>query len=74
MFFSFVRLLSGNQLTGSLPQELGSLSNLLILQIDYNEISGKLPTSLANLKKLKHLWDLLLSYVSYLFLTQTLLT
>ncbi|BAB10966.1 receptor protein kinase-like protein [Arabidopsis thaliana] len=47
-------LLSGNQLTGSLPQELGSLSNLLILQIDYNEISGKLPTSLANLKKLKH--------------------
>jgi len=52
---SFVRLLSGNQLTGSLPQELGSLSNLLILQIDYNEISGKLPTSLANLKKLKHL-------------------
>ncbi|EOA18978.1 hypothetical protein CARUB_v10007617mg [Capsella rubella] len=47
-------LLSGNQLTGSLPRELGSLSNLLILQIDYNEISGELPTSLANLKKLKH--------------------
>uniref|UniRef100_M4CN72 non-specific serine/threonine protein kinase n=1 Tax=Brassica campestris TaxID=3711 RepID=M4CN72_BRACM len=47
-------LLSGNQLTGTLPQELGSLSNLLILQIDYNGISGDLPTSLANLKKLKH--------------------
>ncbi|GKV09576.1 hypothetical protein SLEP1_g21056 [Rubroshorea leprosula] len=47
-------LLSGNQLTGSLPDELGYLSNLEILQVDENNISGPIPTSFANLNKTIH--------------------
>lgn len=49
------RLLNGNQLTGSLPEELGNLVNLDRIQIDQNFISGTIPPSLANLDKAKHL-------------------
>ncbi|KAI3971354.1 hypothetical protein MKX01_008198 [Papaver californicum] len=51
---SFCNLLNGNRLTGSLPEELGYLSNLDRIQIDQNFISGPLPISFANLKKTKH--------------------
>lgn len=56
-FFSsnFCRLLNGNQLTGSLPEELGFLPKLDRIQIDQNNISGPLPKSFANLNKTKHL-------------------
>jgi len=55
-FFSvFYRLLNGNQLTGSLPEELGFLPKLDRIQIDQNNISGPLPKSFANLNKTKHL-------------------
>ncbi|KAK4483044.1 hypothetical protein RD792_010220 [Penstemon davidsonii] len=47
-------LLNGNQLTGSLPDELGYLSNLDRIQVDQNQISGPIPLSFANLKKAKH--------------------
>ncbi|EPS60654.1 hypothetical protein M569_14148, partial [Genlisea aurea] len=47
-------LLNGNQLTGSLPDELGNLSNLDRIQIDQNQISGPVPPSFANLRKAKH--------------------
>lgn len=50
------RLLNGNQLTGSLPEELGYLSNLDRIQIDQNQISGPIPRTFANLTKIKHLW------------------
>lgn len=53
-FYGF-RLLNGNQLTGSLPEELGYLPNLNRIQIDQNHISGPLPVSFANLKKTEHL-------------------
>ncbi|KAL6546889.1 hypothetical protein OROMI_022610 [Orobanche minor] len=48
-------LLSGNQLTGSLPEELGNLSNLNRIQIDENRISGPIPLSFANLSKIRHI-------------------
>ncbi|GKV44005.1 hypothetical protein SLEP1_g51234 [Rubroshorea leprosula] len=38
----------------SLPDELGYLSNLEILQVDENNISGPIPTSFANLNKTTH--------------------
>ncbi|GMP48847.1 hypothetical protein CsSME_00016057 [Camellia sinensis var. sinensis] len=47
-------LLSGNQLTGSLPEEIGYLPNLDRIQIDENQISGPIPKSFANLNKTKH--------------------
>ncbi|KAH9717028.1 putative LRR receptor-like serine/threonine-protein kinase [Citrus sinensis] len=47
-------LLNGNELTGSLPEELGYLPKLDRIQIDQNYISGPLPKSFANLNKTKH--------------------
>lgn len=49
------RLLSGNQISGSLPDELGNLSNLNRLQLDLNFISGPIPRSFANLRRVQHL-------------------
>lgn len=50
------RLLNGNNLNGSLPEEIGFLPNLNRIQIDQNYISGPIPKSFANLNKTKHLW------------------
>lgn len=55
MIFFVSRLLNGNHLTGSLPEELGYLPNLDRIQIDENNISGPIPISFANLDKTKHL-------------------
>lgn len=49
------RLLNGNKLSGSLPEELGYLPNLIRLQVDENQISGRIPKSFANLSRLRHL-------------------
>lgn len=50
------RLLSGNKLSDSLPEELGYLPNLNRLQIDENYISGSIPKSFAHLSRIRHLW------------------
>ncbi|KAI4964339.1 hypothetical protein ZWY2020_006661, partial [Hordeum vulgare] len=47
-------LLNGNQLTGSLPEEIGFVPNLNRIQIDQNHISGSIPKSFANLNKTEH--------------------
>lgn len=57
LIFFVSRLLNGNELTGSLPEELGYLPKLDRIQIDQNYISGPLPKSFANLNKTKHLWE-----------------
>jgi len=49
------RLLSGNKLSGSLPDELGNLTNLNRLQVDENQLSGPVPKSFANLVLIKHM-------------------
>ena len=55
MIYCVSRLLNGNKLTGSLPEELGNLPNLDRIQIDQNQISGPIPKSFANLNKTQHL-------------------
>jgi hypothetical protein len=54
-YFILCRFLSGNELTGPVPEELGFLPNLRIMQIDDNKLSGPIPLSFANLNKTKHL-------------------
>ncbi|MCY4645665.1 MAG: Ig-like domain-containing protein [Gammaproteobacteria bacterium] len=47
--------LSWNQLSGSLPSELGQLDNLRFLRVDSNQLSGSLPSELGQLDNLEHL-------------------
>jgi len=50
--------LSRNQLTGTIPTELGNLSNLESLELAWNNLTGEIPTELGNLT---NLWALYLS-------------
>ncbi len=45
--------LAGNQLTGSIPRELGDLSSLDTLEVQSNALRGPLPQSLSNLAALQ---------------------
>ena len=47
--------LNSNQLTGSIPIELGSLANLTVLSLWSNQLSGPIPAKLGNLANLTYL-------------------
>ncbi len=47
--------LGGNQLSGPIPTELGSLADLRHLSLRDNQLSGTIPTELGNLAKLQFL-------------------
>ncbi len=51
----FVLRLVRNQLSGSIPSELGSLSNLERLRLDRNQLSGPIPPRLGSLSNLQGL-------------------
>ncbi len=44
--------LSGNNLTGTLPMEIGNFSRLNTMQIDNNNISGSIPPEIGNLSEI----------------------
>ena len=44
-----------NQLTGGIPAELGSLTNLTHLDLPYNQLTGGIPAELGSLTNLTHL-------------------
>ena len=48
--------LVNNQLSGSIPIQLGNLTNMEYLRLVANELSGSIPTSLGNLTNLKRLY------------------
>ncbi|ESW29136.1 hypothetical protein PHAVU_002G046300, partial [Phaseolus vulgaris] len=56
--------LFGNKLSGNIPQELGSLKNLISMDLSKNKLEGNIPKSFANLKSLKSLYNL--SVIRYL--------
>ena len=41
--------LNDNNLSGSIPPELGSLSNLHVLDLDENRLTGSIPPALGDL-------------------------
>uniref|UniRef100_A0A0D9WRJ2 Receptor kinase-like protein Xa21 n=1 Tax=Leersia perrieri TaxID=77586 RepID=A0A0D9WRJ2_9ORYZ len=45
-------LLSGNQISGAIPQEIDKLENLQVLHMEQNLLTGNLPDSLGNLPNL----------------------
>jgi hypothetical protein len=46
--FSFIRDLSGNELTGSIPPQLGNISGLETLELHNNRLTGTIPISSTN--------------------------
>ncbi|UCG28606.1 MAG: immunoglobulin domain-containing protein, partial [Bacteroidales bacterium] len=44
-----------NGLTGTLPPEIGNLSDLMILKLSTNQLTGSIPSSIGNLTKLNFL-------------------
>ena len=49
-------MLDSNQLTGTIPSELGDLTNLTWLDLGGNQLSGSIPTELGQLANLYHLY------------------
>jgi hypothetical protein len=47
--------LSGNNLTGTLPKEIGNLTSIKILSLDNNHLSGSVPAEINSLYSLKKL-------------------
>ena len=45
--------LNDNLLTGGLSTEIGSLTNMIFLQMDFNQFSGPLPSELGDLANLR---------------------
>lgn len=48
--------LDENGLDGPMPDELGTLSELEILDLSYNNLTGQIPASLADLGRIEELW------------------
>ena len=47
--------LGGNQLTGSIPPEIGCLTNLTYLSLGQNQLTGEIPSEIGNLTNLTYL-------------------
>ena len=47
--------LGGNELTGSIPSEIGNLTNLTYLNLTTNQLTGSIPSEIGNLTNLTSL-------------------
>ena len=55
-FVIFDRGLYSNNISGKIPEDLGSLENLLSLDLYLNSLSGTIPDTLGKLAKLRFLY------------------
>lgn len=53
---SDVSVLGGNNLVGTIPMDLGNLTNLMNLYLTKNQLSGSIPPEIGNLTNLLHLY------------------
>ncbi|KAG8365222.1 hypothetical protein BUALT_Bualt18G0081900 [Buddleja alternifolia] len=44
------------KIKGNIPEEIGNLSNLMVLYLSYNELTGKIPFTVKHLQKLQGLY------------------
>ena len=51
-----LRYLSGNDLTGTLPTELGLMQELDLLDVGQNFLTGQIPAEIVAMSSLKILW------------------
>ncbi|KAF5948669.1 hypothetical protein HYC85_014626 [Camellia sinensis] len=51
----YCRALFGNRITGSIPKELGNITTLESIVLEFNQMSGPLPQELGNLTRLQKL-------------------
>ena len=51
--------LGNNQLTGSIPPEIGKLTNLTYLRLSSNQLTGSIPSEIGNLANLPYLYSLI---------------
>ncbi len=51
-----LRLNSNPNLGGNIPPEIGNLTNLIDLRLDFNNLTGNIPPEIGNLSKLTHLF------------------
>ncbi|MCL7047052.1 hypothetical protein MKW94_013237, partial [Papaver nudicaule] len=56
LFFFFCRAFGSNNLSGSLPPQLGSLTNLDQIYIDSAGVGGDIPQTFANLVNMVTMW------------------
>ncbi|KAJ0602482.1 putative non-specific serine/threonine protein kinase [Helianthus annuus] len=56
LFFSIHRAISTNNFSGTLPPELGNLSNLELLYLDSCGASGEIPSTFSRLTKMREMW------------------
>lgn len=52
----FALWLDGNAVNGTIPTQIGGLTNLASISLANNAISGSIPTEIGNLKGLRRLW------------------